>query len=264
MPYKILDPSLAAAAPVVTIGAPLTSVGDTLTTFLDELDLELGDRDDYDTTRAKKWINWAYRHVAAMVDLTEMHAGFSLSTVSAQFMYNLPSSVAWIDGVAVADTVNYFQGGRAFLKTDLATFRKMDDLTNTASSSVNVTNLPQYFFRHNRLLVLWPTPGDAWVLSVDCKVRPDDLVLATDSPMLPTEWHEGIQLYATHRGMRSLKMYKEAAVMLNSALEAVRPMLDTDAEEKATIQAHLSPARELRDIYRKSTGRRNRWRYGGN
>lgn len=256
MPYKILDPSLAAAAPVVTIGAPLTSEGDTLASFLDELDLELGDRDDYDPTRATKWINWAYRHVAAMIDVTELHAGFALSTVSAQFMYLLPPSVAWIENVSVTDTTHYFQGGRTFLKTDLSTFRKMDDL------SVDISTFPGYFFRHNRMMVLWPNPNNIWPLAIDCKVRPDDLVNPTDSPLLPTEWHEGIQLYATHRGMRSLKMYKEAAVMLNNALEALRPMLDTDAEERASVQAHLSPARQTRDLYRRS-GRRNRWHRGG-
>jgi hypothetical protein len=241
MPYIVLDPSTAAAAPTVTIGAPLTSVGETLSTMRTELDLELGRRSDYaNPADLNYWINKAYRKVAGMLTVKELFGSFQISTVSTQPFYALPIQVAWIKRVSLRDATNYpIEGGREMEQIDENIYR---DLAVYSA-------IPTRWFRWRRMLVLWGTPNAVSTVSVDCRVRPDDLSANTDSPLLPPEFHEVILLYAKATAFRALRIYNEAATASNDALSILRPLLNTDAEELAQAESTVSPARSKGDLY---------------
>lgn len=241
MPYIVLDESTAEVAPAVTIGAPLTSVGMTLADMVAELAPELGNRTDViDTsTRLPLWINWAYRNVASMLTLKELFGSFPLTTVDAQPFYLLPVSVAWIKRINLIDTTNFLAGGRELEMIDESGYRLLADLDDE----------PSKYLRYRRMLVLYGTPDDAYDLSVDCRVRPDDLVDDTDSPLLPEEFHEAIFLHARYRAFRSLRLYTESAAALNDALTVLRPLLNTDAEELDGAIQQVQPIRAKRQLF---------------
>lgn len=242
MPYTVLDPALAAAAPTSTAGTPLTSQGETLATMRTELLLQLASRGDVDAPRLDKHINWAYRNVAGMLTLKELFAGVSISVVANQPFYALPICVSWMKRLGVSDTTNYGQWqGRELNLIDDAKYRTLPVLTDEPSS----------YFRWNRMVVLWPTPITARTLALDFRVRPEDLTADNHSPMLPQEFHEPILLSARHRAFRSLLMYKDAQLAYNDFLVCIRPLINSDAEELDASNAVFTPARSYSDLFQR-------------
>lgn len=243
MPYIVLDETIAQAAPVVTIGNPLTSVGMTLSDFQTEIAAEIGSRGDVlaNSPRLLLWINWAYRNVASMVTLKELFGSFAIATVDEQPFYALPSQVAWIKRVSVNDSVNFLAGGRELEMTDEAGYRLLSD--------ADLDDEPSRYFRYRRMLVLWPTPDNIYSIVVDCRVRPNNLVAATDSPLLREEFHEAILLYARYRAFRALRLYSEATSALNDAVTVMRPLLNTDAEELDGAIQQVQPIRSKRQLF---------------
>lgn len=242
MPFTVLDESLAAAAFTTTAGAPLTDSGETLVSLREELQEQLGNRDNVDETRLDRWINWAYRNVCSMLTLKELMGSAAVDVVADQPFYLVPPQLSWVDYLAVSDSTTYpISEGRELAKIDLDIYRKLDVLAEE----------PRQYFRWRRMLVLWPTPLNDRTLACEFKVRPDDLVNDDDSPLLPQEFHEAILLSARHRGFRSVQDYKQAQMALNDFLACIRPLQNTDAEETVTANATLTPIRSRRGLYRR-------------
>lgn len=253
MPYIALDATTAAAAPATTLGAPLTSVGETLGSLRAELIPQII-RGDIATARWNRWINLAYRHVAAMVTINEMMGSLAINTVASQPLYTLPKAVAWIKSIPLSDPALFpYTGGRNMGMIDLASYRELPDLPGWGN-----TWGPYKYFRFGRLLVLWPTPIAAKSVIIDFRVRPSDLVADTDSPILPEEWHEGILLRSRYVAFRSLQMFEKAKDALNDFVISVKDLVNTDAEELGGKEASFSPARSLRAMYRRGGSTRYR------
>ena len=241
MPYAVLDPSTAAASPTTTAGAPLTSVGETLASIKAELLLQLGNRDDLTASRQNMWINWAYRNVCGMLTLKELFGSLPIAIVASQPFYSIPVQVAWVKRFGVIDTVDYgIAGGREFEMIDEASYRILPDFTDE----------PSRYFRHRRMLVVWPTPLNNRTAPLDFRVRPDDLVNGTDSPLLPIEFHEPILLSARYRALRSLLNWKDAAVAQNDFVSCIKPLLNTDAEESVGQFSVVAPKRSKTSLFR--------------
>lgn len=252
MPYVALDPASAAAAPVTTIGQPLTDEGETLASFRAELKA-LAIRTDVDT-RLDGWINLAYRHVAAMVTLSEMMGSLAISTVADQPLYLLPRAVAWIKAVPLSDpTLFSLAGGRNMTMTDLPGYRELPDYP----PGWNFWG-PYRYFRFGRILALWPKPAIAQSVIIDFRVRPLDMTDDHHSPILPPEWHEGILMRARHVAFRSLQMFDKAAIAQNDFLSSIRTIENTDASEVAGKTAGFYPAQALRSSYRRAGSTRYR------
>lgn len=243
MPYKVLDPSLAAASPTTTVGAPLTSVGETLSSIETELLYQLGNRDDIQAGRLALWINRAYRNVAAMVTLKELEGSIGLSLVAAQPFYLLPVCISFIKRLGVQDSVDYqFWQGRELRMIDVAGYRNLPEETNP----------PTAFFRQARMAVIWPTPDRAYTAPVDFKVRPNDLVNATDSPLLPIEFHNAIQLQAKVVALGALLDWTNQSKARNEFVQEIKPLLNTDAAESEGQYAVVSPTYNKKSLFRKA------------
>lgn len=242
MPYGALLYATAAAAPVTTAGAPLVSVGDTLLDFRTELMLQLGGRGDVLPARQNKWINWGYRSLAAMIDLSELRAGLTLALVAGQPLYKIPVQVSVAKHVSIIDSTNYAEGGRLLDKIDLKSYRMQDAVTTSEE--------PRAWFRYSRMIVFWPTPIVDRTAALDFKIRPDDMVNDTDSPIIPVEWHEALLLAARSRAERSLRQFAASKETWNDMLTIIRPIINTDAEEAGTQTAKVYAPKMLRRMYR--------------
>lgn len=245
MPFQVLNPATAAAAPVTTAGAPLISTGETLLSIRDELVLQMESRTSLTSagnTRINKHINWAYISLCSMIDLTELHSDLQIDVVASQPLYNLPRQISVARQLAIVDAMNYAEGGRILAKIDYKSYRRQTDYP--------ATDEPRAWFRYNRMLVLWPTPVAARTAALEFKIRPDDLTADTHSPIIPVEWHEAILLFAKSRIERSVRMYQAAQQSWNDALTIIRPILNTDAAEAGTQDARVYSPRFLRYLYR--------------
>jgi hypothetical protein len=239
MPYSPIDP--ATATPVVVTLTGLTSEGETLASLREQLQLEMGNRQDITPDQWNKWINWAYKHAAGMLNMAELKHSFSFNLVVDQPFYRLPSSVVMVRSVSVVDTETYLPGGRTLDRIDDLLYRRLDEESDE----------PTCFFRWNRVLVFWPTPTTARAVTVDGQIRVIDLEDDTDSPILPEEFHEAIMLFAKARALRATRQFGAANLAMNDAVGIIRPLVNHEAEERATSHGRLQPIRTAAEMYRR-------------
>lgn len=229
MPYSVIDPSLAQAAPATTLGTPLTNTGVTLLSLRTELKKQII-RNDVDDTRWNSWINKAYRKVTSMMTLQEYNGSVAINTVVSQPFYLLPAAVGYIKKVALADPIYYPRGGIDFQRIDLDYYRRLPVRSGQ----------PEMYFRQARVLVIWPTPDTIDTMVVDFRIRPADLVDDTDSPIIPLEWHTAIELYARHIAFRSLQMFDKAMIAKNDFVSELREVEQVEGGEDQDLEPQIS------------------------
>jgi hypothetical protein len=248
VPFVVLDPSTAAAAPAITFGAPLTSTGDTLADMQDELMLMIANR-NVPPARTARWINVAYRRVCASLDLDMMEGSYAFSTVANQPFYLMPAGVSFVRNLSVIDASGFpISEGSVLDKMDLMTYRRLPDSTNQMFLSL------ERYFRYNNMLVLYPTPPSAFTVAVDVRIKPQPLVDPTDSPFIPEEFHESVLLLSRQIAFSRLLEFDKAAVAQNEYVDSVRDKEDTKSKEETGRVIRSSYPRRGRSIT--STGRR--------
>jgi len=242
MPFTILDPTAAAAAPVTTQGSPLTSQGYTLDAFHKELQLLLQDRDDVDTPQLTSWINQSYTDVCTSIDLDELKGSIAITLVAGQALYRLPYVVSHVLGAAIVlpTTVNV-NGGYPLDKGDLSSYRALMEESGD----------PEFFFRHGDMLVFWPTPDAARTVAVDFRLRPVWMTDLTHSPLLGLEWHEVILLGARYRGFSANLEWDKAVPAEQEYLRLLRRRTNREATEHEGRVVLSSVPRRLEDVRRR-------------
>lgn len=255
MPYEPISWDSAAAEPGTNVGVPNTDIGQTLADFREAVLLALGNRTDItengtDYTTVDKWINQGYRHVAGVIDIKELWGSVTFDLEADQPFYRVPESLIWIKKASLIDDTNYFDwGGRELDQIDLDTYRMLAESDEIQIDGANLP--PTMYFRQGRVLVVYPTPADAYSLTVDFRVRPDKLVDTTDSPILPEEFHEVIELAAIWRARRGVRQYAEAKEAQNDMLAVLRPLINSDAEEREAMHMVAQPIRRGMELYRR-------------
>ena len=240
MPYTPILPG--SATPIVaSLGTPNTSVGDTLSSLRAQLKRAMGNRQDLQDSEYNAWLNQGYRYLAGMLPSSQFIASITFNTVAGQSQYLLPSNVSWVRQASVVDTATYVQGGRRLEKIDDQLYRNLDDADGE----------PELFFRMGQVIVFWPAPTNARAVSLDVKFEPQDLANETDSPILPVAMHRAIMLFARHFGFSDTEQFGKAAQAMNEAVAVVRPLLNTDAEERGNAHGRLQPVRTAAEMYRR-------------
>lgn len=242
MPYIVLDPAAAAAAPATTLGAPRTNEGETLASMISDLKLQLG-RPELTDPQVTTWINRAYIDLWTSLDLEESYASYSFPLVAGQALYKVPSIVSTTIGAALVDDDNE-NGGWPIEKIDLKSYRMLPDKEGE----------PFSYFRTGDMLVLYPTPEKVQTVVVDFRMIPLDLTEPAHSPILSREWHESIILNARKKGFSALREFDKAMPAQNEYIQSVRVRQDEDAIEQRGRVVRSSVPRSGKDLSRKHYG----------
>jgi hypothetical protein len=236
MPYTVLDPALAQPMTQV-IGAPRVNVGITLNALVEELDALLLRRADIPSERLELWLNEAYIDLATSLELDELRVGLSIELSAEQPLYRLPPNLTITEEVAVLGALRGFP----LEKIDLRTYRALEEQLGA----------PKLFFRQGDMLVLWPSPDRlGYLLVVDGLMAPLPMTLASHSPIVGPEWHEGIKLLAKQKAYSALMEYDKALEAGNDYVQFVRRRTDRKSrEERGRIVGSSVPGRieELRN-----------------
>lgn len=251
MPYILLDPTTAQAAPATTLGAPLSPVlpattlpGMSLAEMRTQLDVELGGRTDFDDTMFDLWINQSYIDLCTSLEVPELDGNLKISLTAGQALYLLPKQVRAIEMVSVIDAQTYGDlGGRKLTLVDRNTYRKAPVLSDE----------PREYFIQNMILVLWPTPKSARDLSLDVKIRPDFLSFEDDYPILPPEWHEVIVRNARTKAHSDLREFDSAGITNNEVVGLVRRKSDPEVVEDSDRIVGSSVPRKRSQLFRRNS-----------
>lgn len=246
MPFIALDPSVAEAAPVTTLGEPKVNYGLTLAALSAELSKMLGRRDDVDSDRLELYVNLGYVDLVTSIESGEANGSMILDLLADQSLYLLPESVAAILEASIIDEdepVEY--GGRPIMKIDLRTYRM----------SRVWTGKTQQYFRHNDMLVLYPTPEFAGQMVLDFRLRPVWMTDPDHSPFLGVEWHEGVLLAARWKMFAALLEPGMAISAQNDYVNFVRRRLDMTAIERQQTVGRSEVVRDTRQLTRRPASR---------
>lgn len=252
MPYIVLDPAAAAAAPVVSISpGPDTGVthpnGKSLLMMMNRLKLELGNRTDLTPTILKEIVNDAYLDFTSALDLPEIHRAYGQTLVAGQALYTLPSAVDTVLGIAASEDGDITTGA-GLEKIDWQLYRKLPDQEGE----------PSAWFRSQNIIVVWPTPDEAFDVAFDVKVKPAPLAADGDYPFLDDKWHEALFKAAKARAWEAVQNDTKAALAENSAARLVQRRSDREAEEKELEYPAVRPIKSRADLMalRRDTSRR--------
>ena len=246
MPYIVLDPSAAEAAPVTTLGDPLVSSGETLASMRGEMVGQLGNRVDLfegGNGRVHLYLNQSYIDLATSLKLDELQGSIALDLVAGQSMYMLPSWIIFTTLGTVFVDSSHPLGGRPIEKIDFHRYRSLSVLDGE----------PQQYFRYGNMIVFYPTPEAAGSVVLDFRLRPRLLTDDTHSPILGYEWHEVILLGAKQRAFSAMLEFDKAMIAQNEVTNLVRRKMDIAAEEtdgmivgSAVPRAHAHLLRDYR------------------
>lgn len=241
MPYLVLDPSAAQAAPFLSFGLPEAASahpgGKSLLAMRTRLILELGRRDDIPTPMWNEWINDAYQEFYAALNLPENVASYGQSLVSGQALYLTPPGIDAIRSVSAQDPTDATVGG-TLEKKDHVYYRKLPVRTGQ----------PEFWFHEKRMLVIWPTPDAAYPISIDGTIKPIPLVVDTDYPALEDKWHEPLLKAAKYRAWEAVQNDAKAALVSNEMSRLIQRRNDRDALDQDTEYPAMRPVFSQRDL----------------
>jgi hypothetical protein len=248
MPYVVLDPATATPipTPAPNPAAPLTSVGLTLGAARAEILAMLKGRQDIEPERIDFWLNRAYVDVATSAQLDELKFSLGFLTQTEQPLYLLPEFTVTTMLVSRRDS-ELVSGGEPLEKIDITAYRQRRD----ATLFQGVARKPKEYFRSNRLLVLWPTPDDAYEMILDFRCEPLPLVADTDSPILRSEWHETWLLLARKKILGALAEWEAGVAAGNELASHLRVRKDREADEDENRIVRSSVPRNERELKRK-------------
>lgn len=241
MPYLVLDPTAAQAAPTVSFGAPETAathpLGKSLLAMRTRLILELGRRDDIPAPVWNEWINDAYNEFYASLPLPETQESYGQTLVAGQPLYLTPLSVDAIRTVSASDPADATSGA-TLEKKDQVFYRKLPVRSGQ----------PEFWFHENRMLVFWPTPDAAYPVTIDCFVNPLPLTADTDYPALDDKWHEPLLKAAKYRAWEGVQNDAKAALVSNETSRLIQRRNDRDALDQDTEYPSMRPVFSHRDL----------------
>jgi hypothetical protein len=243
MPYNVLDPALAAAAPTVIFGAPESAgqhpAGKSLGGMRTTLVLELGNRTDLAAAGGllDEKINDAYLDMYTSLDLPESVRSYSLTLVPGQALYLLPSTVDTVRAVSATDPTDGTVGG-AIQKIDIFTYRKLPVRDDD----------PESWFREQNMLVFWPTPVAADIVSVDVRIKPAKLSSDTHYPILEDKWHEALLKGAKYRAWEALQNDTKSLTVQNEMVRLVQRRNDRTSGDQDEQYPSVRPIRSRREL----------------
>lgn len=249
MPYVVLDPTQAVAAPVVpfvlTELIGLHPNGKSLKMMRDRLILELGNRNDIGPTFWNEWINDSYQDIFTSLKTANSKRSYGITLTPDKYFYLLPLSVDSIRDVSGADpTLTYIAGPME--KIDEFSFRKLPYQRGQVSS----------WFVEQRMLVVWPLPDKAYTLAVDANMKPAPLTNDNDYPALEDQYHEIILTGAKARAWEAVQNDTRAALSENKVVRQVQRKDDADVKNRESEYPAFRPVRSRAELMnlRKKTG----------
>lgn len=249
MPYVVLDPLQAVAAPAVSFGAPeaapIHPFGKSLKMMRDRLILELGNRTDIGPTFWNEWINDSYQDLWVSLKFADAKRSYGFSLTPDKYFYLIPQTVSSIRDISGNDPTQTYVGG-PLNKIDEFSFRKLPYQRGQVDS----------WFVDQRMIVVWPLPDKAYPVSVDCTARPAPLVDDNNYPAMDDMYHEVILTGARARAWEAVQNDTRAMLSENKVVRQVQRKDDKDVKNRESEYPSLRPVFTRRDLMnlRKKTG----------
>lgn len=129
-------------------------------------------------------INAVYLDICEQVDLKELEAEHTITTVIDDIDYDLPSD--WLR--------YYHYGGRITSPTDYRRRVRPRTRESYMLLTEQESSIPERFHTYGGEVIIDPPPDDAYTIIIDYQKRPSILSDSTDVTLLTPEWDEALIL----------------------------------------------------------------------
>lgn len=187
-------------------------------TLISELREHLGlDEDDLDDDAALLLLNRSYWSMLDKFPFREKEVTASFATVDATNLYAVPTPFDALRSLAIKN-----DDSDAYIPLKRMTQKEYDKIyvDNTSEEG-----FPEKYYREKNCVKLWPTPDDAYTITIRYWTVLDDLDDPTGEPGVPQNWHEILLFGAIWRGyyrlgdvVRGERLKKLDATLINEAV----------------------------------------------
>ena len=191
--------------------------------LIDELREHLGvDDTDLDDDACTLLLNRSYWAMLDKFPFREKEVTASFATEDGVNLYAVPSPFEALKSLAIED-LNSF----ALSPLERMTQKEYDAVFVNDTVEGDDEDKPQKYYREKNCIKLWPTPDDAYTITIRYWTVLDDLdnTDVDDSPGIPQNWHELILYGAIWRGyyrlgdiIRGERVKKLDSVLINEAV----------------------------------------------
>ena len=182
------------------------------------------DEDDLDDDAVELLLNRSYWAMLNKFPFRETEVTASFATVSGTNLYTVPSPFEALRQLAIKDL-------------DSDAYKPLVRMTQKEYDSVFVDNTdnynkPEKYYREKNCIKLWPTPDDAYTITIRYFTPLADLEDPTDEPGVPNNWHEILMYGAIWRGFYRLGDVVRGERMKRLDVTLINEAVPTESKEE--------------------------------
>lgn len=206
-------------------------MGMTVDNLVEELRGHLGlDEDELDDPAALLLLNRSYWDILNKFPMREKEKVATFDTVDGTALYELP--VPSFEAVRLVSIEDLNDEQHTPLNR-LTAFRYEQLYSNSTDTEAKPTD----YLREDNCIRFYPTPDDAYTITIRYWANLDDLVAGISEPDIPREWHEVILFGAVWRGYAKLKdtvqmnAFKAQQILMINGIVPVEAKEEGDSHE---------------------------------
>lgn len=206
-------------------------MGLTVDEFIEELRDHLGlDEDELDEPAALRLLNRSYWDILNRFPLREKEKVADFPTVDGTALYELPISFEALRLVSIED----LNDEQHTPLNRLTRFRYEQLYQN----STDAEGKPTDYLREGSCIRFYPTPDDAYNITIGYWANLDDLISGSSEPDVPREWHEVILYGAIWRGFFKLKDHDAMNKSKMQQIALINNIVPVESKEEG--DSHMS------------------------
>lgn len=169
-------------------------------------------------------LNEAYWEIQNKFPFREKEKTVTFETIAGTRSYDMPKPYDALQSLAIKDIY-----GNNFTKLQRMT---TDEYENRYDEDTDSQGLPTHYTRENCFVRLWPTPDQAYTLSMKRLITLEDLSNLVTEPEIPREWWEIIRFGGIWRLFIDFGDYSRASQIKTHQISLINSMVPVQAKEE--------------------------------
>lgn len=182
------------------------------------------DEDDLSTVDLDGLINTSIEELSDKFPFREKEKVASFVTSIGFRSYDLPTGFESIRSLSISDLTTNLSTKLVLMTTDVYETRFDSDVDNYG--------FPTNYFREGDCIKLWPTPDNIYTITLRYNKPLEDLINESDTPNMPQNWHEIVELGAIWRGFIDQNDWQRSNFAKNTQISLLNTTVPVEAKEE--------------------------------
>lgn len=186
---------------------------------------EIPDQDTSGKTGADTFLNRSFWEICSKFNFREQEVIGSFPTVASTNFYQIPTLFDALKNIDIEDLTDFSHKPLDRISRDV--------FSQKYENRIDAQGKPELYFRESNGIRLWPTPDDAYTLTIKYRAGLADLDNNNTTPPIGHEWHEVILFGGIWRAQVGVNRdYDGAKVNRTFQASLIEGMTTTDDKEQ--------------------------------